>query len=229
MQCDAPPWRRRAAGAGRGGRPHAALEDANLNLVRADDAHEFDVGLVREIRMHADLRANLSATRFPSTEKSALSTTMTKCGLPVETSTPTTCKPARQRHGAWREAGYAHAGGHFHGEFAVGFQRVHVANAQARFGGNFQLRRRVAKPRSRAIHAATQRVPLPLISAMEPSALCRRMRPARWHRSTRRTRCRRHRRQCSARTIAASIQPSRGSPRPLRSQSGSRCRRHALW
>ena len=33
------------------------------------------------------------------------------------------------------------------------------------------------EPRVSAIHAATQRVPLPLISATEPSALCRRMRP----------------------------------------------------
>ena len=33
------------------------------------------------------------------------------------------------------------------------------------------------EPSVSAIHAATQRVPLPLISAMEPSALCRRMRP----------------------------------------------------
>ena len=32
-------------------------------------------------------------------------------------------------------------------------------------------------PIASAIHAATQRVPLPLISAIDPSALCRRMRP----------------------------------------------------
>src|ERR1039458_2835853 len=47
-----------AARAGRGGRSHAALKDANLDLRGADDPDELDVGLVGEIRMHADLRAD---------------------------------------------------------------------------------------------------------------------------------------------------------------------------
>jgi len=54
---------------------------------------------------------------------------------------------------------------------------VYMADPHARVSRNLDI---VTAPklRSRAIHAATQRVPLPLISAMEPSALCRRMRPA---------------------------------------------------
>ncbi len=47
-----------AAGSGRGGWPYAALEDANLDLALAHNAHKFHVGLLRKIAMHANLRAD---------------------------------------------------------------------------------------------------------------------------------------------------------------------------
>ncbi len=94
----------------------------------------------------------------------------------METSTPTISAPSSQLERVRHKLGHAHAGGHFDGKASILPDRVDAADAQAGIGDNLQF---VAglDARTSAIHAATQRVPLPLISAIEPSALCRRMRP----------------------------------------------------
>src|SRR5271157_196791 len=57
-QGDSSGGRSGAARAGRGGRSHAALEDANLDLGGAENADELDVSLLGEIRVNANLRAD---------------------------------------------------------------------------------------------------------------------------------------------------------------------------
>jgi hypothetical protein len=77
-----------------------------------------------------------------------------------------------------RKPGHAHAGGDFDGET----RRLRTLTMRQMRGPASVSDFERSSPglraeRASAIHAATQRVPLPLISAMEPSALCRRMRP----------------------------------------------------
>jgi hypothetical protein len=78
----------------------------------------------------------------------------------------------RVRH----KPGHAHSGGDFDGEVVAIADGVDAADAETGIGVISSLSPGF-EPSASAIHAATQRVPLPLISAMEPSALCRRMRP----------------------------------------------------
>ncbi len=102
--------------------------------------------------------------------------TMTKCGLPVETATldrvPSANSTVRSSMSGI--------------PMPVVIMRLDRRSRSSGIPGCVQTRmpasvsmrvRRRPLRRFLAIHAATQRVPLPLISAMEPSALCRRMRP----------------------------------------------------
>src|ERR1700739_1985 len=50
--------RRRRTGSGRSGWSYSTLEDADFNFARIHDAQKLDVGLMRKIRMCADLRAD---------------------------------------------------------------------------------------------------------------------------------------------------------------------------
>src|ERR1035441_3553307 len=112
----------------------------------------------------------------PATEKSGLSTTMTKCGLPLDTDIPEISLPLASITAV---------------DANVGTPMPVVTSTEEPVVWYTGLRGQMRMPASvsifnwspgrelgdAAIHAATQRVPLPLISAMEPSALCKRIRP----------------------------------------------------
>ena len=157
-------------------RPHAALEDANLNLSASTMRTEFHVGL-RGKSGWPQISAPMLCHRLPVDGKFRVvhhDHKMRIAGRDLDA-----LDRARRRldcHVRGANSGNAHSGRHFHGESAPGLDRIHAADAQARIGRNLKLIARLEAAAS-AIHAATQRVPLPLISAIEPSALCRRMRP----------------------------------------------------
>ena len=165
------------AGAGRCGGADAALEDADFDFGGLTDADEFDVGLVREIGMRADFCAD-GLPGFAGDGEVRVVDDDDEMGIA----------------GGDGDAGDGAAVGESDGLLrgAVGMPMpvvtstvvlavivlngVDAADAQAGVGFDCSSSPGWALIAS-AIHAATQRVPLPLISAMEPSALWRRMRP----------------------------------------------------
>ncbi len=116
--------------------------------------------------------------RCPSTANSASSTTITKCGLPVETSTPSTRTPPGIVTVLEANAGTPMpivTSTLNPSPALTAFTRQMRGPASVSISSISPLR----APHASAIHAATQRVPFPLISAIEPSALCRRICPDR--------------------------------------------------
>ncbi len=74
----------------------------------------------------------------------------------METSKPAIFMPPARVTVRGAKHGNAHAGGHVHGESAVGDHAIQAAHAQARVGGNFQIvaRLEVALARHPRSHAA---------------------------------------------------------------------------
>jgi len=179
-----------------------------------------------KIRMHADLRAD-SLPRLPSHRKLRVVHHDDEVRVAGGDLDARNLKAAGKSHCPWREAGTP---------IPAVTCTLNPPSVFTAFTWHKRNPASVAistsspgrRPRSCAIHAATQRVPLPLISAAEPSALCRRMRPdfGPVH-----EKIRRHRRRCPcfARTTAVSTPPSRSRAPPPRSRSENRCRRREPW
>jgi hypothetical protein len=113
---------------------------------------------------------------LPATANAVSSTAITKCGLPVETSTPAISVPS---------ASVTVRGAKLGMPMPVVTSTSNPPLARTLFTRHTRSPASVSMerlspacaPSASAIHAATQRVPLPLISATEPSALCRRIAP----------------------------------------------------
>ncbi len=148
---------------------------------------------------------------LPPTAKSGLSTTMTKCGLPVETSTPTISEPSVSLSVCGVKLGTpmpvvtstVNAPSRSHA--------VDAADAQAGIGRNFQLvarlrAERLGHPRGHAAGAVAADLGDRAVGVVEADAA------GSWRRSRQRTRCRRRRCRYCARKDAASGRRDRGLP-----------------
>ena len=167
--------RRRCARSRRLRRPHAALEDPDLNLsglkMRTNSTFVW-----RGKSGWPQICCPILCHRCPSTANSA---------FPPRQNADCPSKlprlPPARRRGSSPSSKRKRAlpcRCHIHAESAPGNDRIHAAHARARI--RFDLKHSPLRaPHASAIHAATQRVPFPLISAIEPSALCKRIRPDR--------------------------------------------------
>ena len=178
--------------------------------------------------MHADLRADLLPWLVRPRQIRRLSTTMTKCGLPVETSTPAISTPSASSTVCGANDGHAHPGGDFHGESPSVFDRVHVADAHARIGFDLQvvagLQAAFSRhPRGHAARAVAADLGDGAVGVVQANAA--RLRPG-------------PRKELDA--VGADAGIARAEPPrqlcpivtcapPLPSQSESRCRRRELW
>ena len=133
---------RRGRGAGARARgirwSNAALEDANFDFRRADDAQKFHVGLMRKIEVRADLRADLLPGKSGDRKISIVDNNdeMRIAGGDCDARN---LKPVDQSNSTRRKRRNAHSGGHFNGEFAIRSQRIDLAYAGSGIGLNAQF------------------------------------------------------------------------------------------